>query len=738
MRLHVPLLGLVAAILAAWLIGSCAESPSGFLIPNQRPTVAISAGPIRDSVSVFIMTFNWNATDTDGRVERFEYAIDDTLGPDAWIATTAYEITLLFAAGDSTGVDSIYVGVSTVPIERYRYRGAHTLFLRAIDDDEDMSAPVSISFTAETIAPETGILIPSTSVIAALGPRFTVSWEGTDLDGTENPVAYSYRIVAVDDVVFLTPEQVEAALYDPDSRGDPWSPFEARTSVPIGPLGVPLDYVFGVRALDQAGAVEPRLRTAGSPGPINTLRIRAREAGGLPDLCVSSSVKTTCYPTADERKKTFQIPAGSSVTFTWGGDASRYGGRITGYSYGLDLLDPFADGPGWTPENATLTRAVLRFELPPGGRTEEHILYVRVRDDVGTTVIADLNLVVVPLSRERDVLYIDDFGPDVRGGAPADCIPPPPADEISVGSDEPHDQCHDQYLQERIADALARIGHPDWGVDRCEPLDPRTGQLTSRSDVVIDSTTYSYWVYSGRVTLEVLARYKLVIWNTRSEGTTQLSRMYRVGEDNFLGIFLESGGPVLLMGTGAFSRSIYPPPDAVGLGSFGFKPGDLAYDFLKIESAFEDAMCVNGCFRSGGGSPRIRRTNGMDGAYAHGQAAAEGYPDLIVFRPPYSTPGSGSTGIPDCEAMVVCCGLDINPRLRLFGGQLDTLYFYISNARAQIGPPSASYMDDGACALRYSGPGQGRLMMYGFPFYFYPPDEVNAVMAASIRWLLNE
>jgi hypothetical protein len=44
----------------------------------------------------------------------------------------------------------------------------------------------------------------------------------------------------------------------------------------------------------------------------------------------------------------------------------------------------------------------------------------------------------------------------------------------------------------------------------------------------------------------------------------------------------------------------------------------------------------------------------------------------------------------------------------------------------------------GAFALRFSGPGQGRLMMYGFPIYFYPPDQVNAVMAASIRWLLNE
>ncbi len=732
MRAHLTLLGLVAAVLAAWLIGSCAESPTDVPIPNQRPAVAISAGPIRDSVNIFIVTFNWNASDVDGQVERFIYAIDDTLSPDAWFTTTSYELTLLFTATDSAGVDSFYVGISDVPFERYRYRDAHTFFLKAIDDDDAVSPPVALSFTAETIAPETQITNPSTSVIVELGPQFTVTWSGTDLDGTENPVAYSYRVVRVQNVVLLTPAQVESTLFDPTSAGDPWSPFEARTSAPIGPLLVPEDYLFGVRALDQAGAIEPRLRTSESPGPTNILRIRARESGGLPDLCVSSSVKTTCYPTADDRKKTFQIPASSNVTFTWEADASRYGGRITGYSYGLDLLDPFGNDPGWSPESATSTRTTLRFDLPPDGRTEEHVFYVRARDDVGTTIIADLTLVVVPLSRDRDILYVDDFGPDVRGSAPSDCVPPPPAGEISPSSDFPHDQCHDQYIQDRIGDALVALGHPDWVVDRYEPLDSRTGILTSRSQVEIDSTTYSYWVYTGPVTLEVLARYKTVIWNTRSEGTTQLYRMHQEGEDNYFAVFLESGGSTLLMGTGAFSRTIYQG-EAVGLSLFGFVPRDTPYDFEKIESVFLGPDCANGCFRVSGRNTALKRVHGLDSLYAHPLAVAEGYPHVGVFRPPYT---SANSGIPDCEGMVVPFGLDINPRLAQFGGQLDTLYYYVSNARAQLGPPNASYLDDAACAFRYAGPGQGRLMMFGFPVYFFPPDKVDGIMLASIRWLL--
>jgi len=125
--------------------------------------------------------------------------------------------------------------------------------------------------------------------------------------------------------------------------------------------------------------------------------------------------------------------------------------------------------------------------------------------------------------------------------------------------------------------------------------------------------------------------------------------------------------------------------------------------------------------------------HGLDSLYAHPRAVAEGYPDLGVFRSPYNT---ATSGIPDCEGMVPPYGLDINPRLALFGGQLDTLYFYVSNARAQLGPPNASYLDDAACAFRYAGPGQGRLMMFGFPFYFFPPDKVDGMMLASIRWLL--
>jgi hypothetical protein len=737
MRGHYSLIGFAAAVLAAWFLGSCSENPSDVPIPNRAPVVSVSAGPIRDSVDVFIVTFNWNASDDDGQVSHFLFAFDDTM-PDDWVRTEAFELQgWVLQAPTFAGIDSIFVGQAI--FERYRFRGAHTFYLKAVDDDGAESAPVSVSFTAETIAPETQITIPDPGVIVELGRTFTVSWEGIDLDGTEEPVAYTYRVVPVDNVLFLGAAAIESTLFDPLSTEEQWSPLEARTSVQLT-LQVPQDYIFGVLAQDQAGAIEPRLRTSTILGSTNAMRIRGREAGGQPALMVSSSVKTTSFPTADETKKTFQIPANSNVTFTWTADASRYGGRIAGYSHGIDLDDPQGDDPRWSPESATETRLVLRFDVPEGSASEEHLFYVRARDDVGTAIIADITLIVVPLSLERDVLYVDDFG-ESTGRVFDDCIPAP-TENVSQTADFPHDQCHDQFIREAIERGLAAIGREEWIVDRYEPLEPRTGDLTRRREVFIDSTTFDYWVYGqdggvvigAPVTLENLARYELVIWNVRSEDTSQLYQMNQLGEDNFLAVYLESGGNVWIMGTGAFSRT-RNNDRSVGLSPFGFDPEDFPYRFLQVESVQEGGECFEGCFRVSGQSTRFQRANGFEGAYLHPLAAAEGYPDVRVTREPFVQPDKG---IPNCEGMVVPTGLDINPRLRLFGGRLDTLYFYQSNQKLQIFPFSNSWMDNAACALRYQGPGQGKLMMFGFPIYYLPVDEVDQLMVASLRWLSPE
>ncbi|HWN82106.1 MAG TPA: hypothetical protein VNM87_08430, partial [Candidatus Udaeobacter sp.] len=235
------------------------------------------------------------------------------------------------------------------------------------------------------------------------------------------------------------------------------------------------------------------------------------------------------------------------------------------------------------------------------------------------------------------------------------------------------------------------------------------------------------------------------------ESTTQLYAMNQFGNDNYIAVYIESGGAVWFQGLGAYSLNrTRIDGGSVGLAAFGFEPSDVVYRFLHIESVFEGPDCLNGCFRISGNDQRRQRTDGFEGAYAHQLAADEGWPTgsepamigfpptkRVIFRterPPFT---GVNKGVPACEAMVVPLGLNINPRLATQGGRLDTLYFYLSNGLIQVFPPAPSYMDDGATALRYSGPGQGRVISYGFPIYFVP-SVADSMMAAGMRWLLAE
>ncbi len=736
-------LALVTTVAFTALLG-CELTPMDVLVPNRAPSVSISASPIRDSTNIFIATFNWYASDQDGEVVLFRYAVDDTSTADAWFETDDFELTLLFTAPDSAHVDSIYIAAATVPLERYIFNGAHTFFIKAVDDDGAESIPAYLSFTAETIAPETTILNPSPTGIVNLGSTFTITWEGTDLDGTEDPVGYSWRLVQAQNIISMTDVQIEATLLDPTSNGEPWSPFEPRLSTQMRDLTAPGQFIFGVRSIDQSGAIEPRMRTFRAPGTPNVLLIRSEAEGGQPRLEVSSSIKTTSFPTGDVRQKTFQIPANADVLFTWEADASFYGGSVVGYSYGTDLIDLEENNPGWAPESSSLTQVRLRFNIPESSPVEEHTFFVRARDDVGTVVIADIQLTVVPLQFERDILYIDDWGQDDRGRTYPEIGPKCqsvsmggtiPDDRIISSGDIPQDICHDGYIQDSIDTALDALGNTDWVVDRYEPLNPVSGR-TLRGGVEIDSVSTDYWVYTGVITLEQLARYKLVIWNTKTSANNALKKMNTEREDNFLAVYLEAGGNVWLTGTGVFVRTVYGEGNVPSLSPFGFEPRDFPYRFLGVQSVFEGAFCINGCFRQSGGTARYRRENGFEGAYPSPTGIAEGFPRLRVSRPPIAN--NPIMGISGCDAMVVPMGLDINPRLSLFGARLDTIYYYESNYRLEVVPPGTSWMDDGATGLRYSGPALGRLMMFGFPFFYLPEDQMDGMLVAGIRWLLEE
>jgi hypothetical protein len=342
------------------------------------------------------------------------------------------------------------------------------------------------------------------------------------------------------------------------------------------------------------------------------------------------------------------------------------------------------------------------------------------------------------------VLYVDDWGRDDRGrtypeiGPICDRVSNGgliPDDNVVSSGDIPQDLCHDAFLTRSLGEALDELGRDDWVVDRYEPLDPVDGRPLFGT-VFIDSISSESWVLTGPVTLEQLARYKVVVWNTRNSANSALKTMNNEGEDNFIAVFLEAGGLVWLTGSGVFARTLYGN-ESVGLSPFGYDAEDFGYKFLKVESLYEGADCVNGCFRQAGEQPIYQRQNGFEAAVATRMAISEGFPDSIwVDRAPYHS--NPIKGIPGCDAMVPPYGIEMNPRLRVFGGRLDTLYYYRSNWRVEVFPPGTSWMDDGAVALRYSGPGQGRLMMFGFPFFYFPEDRLVDMLASGLDWLLED
>ncbi len=307
-------------------------------------------------------------------------------------------------------------------------------------------------------------------------------------------------------------------------------------------------------------------------------------------------------------------------------------------------------------------------------------------------------------------------------------------------------------MRNSVERGLELIGNPEWIVDQADPLSPRSGRFEPAVPTLVDMETNPYWHWTGPVTLEVLSQYKAVVWNLASEGTTQLAHMNVEGEDNFLAIYLEAGGHVWITGQGTYSR---PRTDAggeggVGTGFFGVDGDDFTFRFLHVESEFEGPTCIRGCFRVSGTDQRSQRESGFDAAYAHPVAIAEDFPTgdlkfeifdprqtlviMPVEREPFSQP---NRGIPNGEALCVPLGISMNPQLQTIGGRLDTLYFYLSNGRVGLQPQVPSYMDFGATAMRYQGPGQGRLMMFGFPIYYFP-SKMDSLMTASFTWFLEE
>jgi hypothetical protein len=660
---------------AGILLARCSDEPTGVRVPNQSPRVRITAGPTGDSLHIYRVTFQWTAEDPDGLIADYEYALDDTTVADSVVSTTHSSATLVFTADDFR--DTVIEIHDGRPVELSRFGRHHVFFVRARDDAGAWSPFAFAAFFALTVAPTTQFTNPLPGGVATVGPRFEAAWAGEDLDGTAPPRFFSTRIVAVPAESLLS---VSISRLDDPNAGPPWSAFLDRAvqrfEVDEG------DYLLGVRAMDEAGAVEPLLRESQ-----NALRLRVRANPGTPIVRLSGPGKTVTLPSANEEEKTFDLISGRPAQFNWSADASFYGARITGYAYGIDLESIDPDAPEWIPVSNPAVTVLL--SNPAGVEVTLHPFHLRIQDSIDQVLVVDAILRVGPPDFTRDILLVDDWGGD-QVGSPSN----------------PQDQEHDRFLREVLLAEATRRGLQ---IDEIEFTDPQGRPVP------------------GTPSITLLRRYRLVVWNLAGNF---LGMTRAVAPDSDLPVhsYLSLGGNLWLLGQEVLSRTmaLTPVPE-----TFGFAPGDLGYDFFGIKTRRSGSLIESGGFLRPRGNLADQRVDGMDGAVPTVTAGQAGWPALLVAKEPYTSP---LQGIPRVEGMAI--GYEQLPEEQ---GRVDTLYTYVTNG-SRIQPfPVPSRLDNSVCAFRFSGdPDQGRVLVFTFPVYWWTDGAADSLGQRAIEWFWED
>jgi hypothetical protein len=381
---------------------ACADDPESNNLP---PTVELTAGPMDGDSTAWNATFRWSGTDLDGHIDHYEYAIDvppEAIGsfsstdpPEiAWTPTTAVEGSFPFTTPDP---DTAF-GPGEEPI---RWTGMHTFVIRSVDDDGAPSEPDFLAFTALNYAPQTRFdgEPPPILPISSSCPVH-LSWTSTDPEAPDAIEGYDYKSAELAGDWFFPWTLPTILLFMKDV---PWIPLPAdSTEVNLSGLGGRWPHCVMVRARDKQGAVE----SVFVPGRNIVLLEVSASNSGSPTLTVRDRILGSWEFPGPEWAG--DIATANHLRFEMVGDASEYGGTVTGYNYGVDV-DPNSDGsgPGWSGWSTNRITSEISFDTPGA-----HLVVFKCRgtgpctDRVTTGV---LHLSVLELTFDREMLYVDDF-----------------------------------------------------------------------------------------------------------------------------------------------------------------------------------------------------------------------------------------------------------------------------------------------------------------------------------------
>jgi len=568
-----PGLVLAAAVILA-LAPQCILMPEdnfiGEVDPNQVPTARITGGVLGDSLDTEnYVHFYWFGSDDDGVIRWFEWAVDDTVTELAWHRTTLFDEKIFTRA------------FHPVPGSTER-SDWHTFFIRSVDNHYARSKPDSRFFNAHTIAPTSKLERPLPVDGARWAATLRMTWSGEDLDavGAERaPEYYEIKHVynpGVDptrqaDVVRLfeeSPNLLLAPLAEQYPGSDPsyldrtqraWKRVPGSVNEQwIEGMSVGSSYGFAVRAIDEAGATEPKFQRNE-----NWVLFKIRDAL-ITVVLYEPSMGAHRFDSA-----VFGLPWDVTVApnqrfrFRWVADASASGSEPGPCNYGFDIpdpddpLEPFraTDGMGgwvgWAPRSQI--QDVVSF---PADGPKTHYFYLKMRDISNrreTETRCVVRITVADFSFTKKFLVVDD-----QRRRP----------QSPNGNAVPNDDAREDAWRSEVLKSMREF----------LPLGEQPATFNVFPD---ENTSPAISIPDGF--LNTLGEYRTVIWDCAGGDAVGLEKVAR---DMLLSRYVGAGGNMLLFTwvgpvtkiTGEFSERAEAPkePRPTDLGSdqvwnqFGF------------------------------------------------------------------------------------------------------------------------------------------------------------------------
>ncbi len=677
--------GLTALAIAACVLAACGGTPRGTLVPNRAPRIELTGGPKPGGTDFYAVAFQWNAWDDDGQVDHFLYCVDSV--DTTWTRSDQHEATLIFPTPNR--------------LSDTRFSGWHTFYIKAVDREGAESEIASRTFNATTVVPSTFALRPQkvvegSGISSPLsgGPTLRLAWDGTDPDGVlhAKPVAYDIvRVIAPGNIAGNW-SRARDLISGPDAvvervPGDSTD----RVFRDLAPLGRNVFWLFWVRAVDEAGAVEQWPARSGQwPGYFFFYFAHPNVQG--PTLTIGSAALGSFESqglSANSTEYVFNRP----ISLQWSADATEYGSDVEGYRWGVDVTDTDnPNDPGWATGWGRAVRGfsglVFRDTTAP-----KHALVIQARDSNGGVTTATILVTLIDFPLDRDILFVDDES------------------ETSGGGSYPTDAQHHDFMLGALGDAMRAVGRP---------------QTIPLHNVFRDQTK-SDAIFPPQIS--DLAHYRVVVWDAGRPpafntlyGTTASSPSRPPDHLNPLALYLEAGGSLLISGSSnarSTVRDIQLGQTFIGpANGLGPNTRNFAFDYWRLPAKVRFIYTNT-------------QVNGMRGAEPTADGTTLGMPALhfdTVRWYQWATTGPGNMEALD----------DLATASRAPGDRIVPLYTYVSNAGKRGSGGSAMHGLVDAQLFQRAPQTEDedhayQVAYFGFPFYFFPRAEVTQTLTSVLR-----